>query len=39
MPRTTAAIYDCIRRTLIIIGEDVVNVAYDAPVDPPREQI
>ena len=34
-------IYDlAIRRTLIIIGEDVVNVAYDAPVDlPPREQI
>src|SRR5438309_2450909 len=34
-------IYDlAIRRTLIIIGEDVVNLAYDAPVDlPPREQI
>jgi replicative DNA helicase len=34
-------IYDlAIRRTLIIIGEDVVNVAYDAPVDlAPREQI
>ena len=34
-------IYDlAIRRTLIIIGEDVVNVAYDAPIDlAPREQI
>src|SRR3954466_5419513 len=34
-------IYDlAIRRSLIVIGEDVVNVAYDAPVDlPPREQI
>src|SRR3954462_13504563 len=34
-------IYDlAIRRTLIIIGEDVVNVAYDAPVDlAPRDQI
>src|SRR3954452_12110991 len=34
-------IYDlAIRRTLIIIGEDVVNLAYDAPVDlAPREQI
>jgi replicative DNA helicase len=34
-------IYDlAIRRTLNLIGEDVVNVAYDAPVDlPPREQI
>src|ERR687884_1481601 len=34
-------IYDlAIRRTLIIIGEDMVNVAYDAPVDlPPRDQI
>jgi replicative DNA helicase len=34
-------IYDlAIRRTLIIIGEDMVNVAYDAPVDlAPREQI
>jgi replicative DNA helicase len=29
-----------IRRALILIGEDVVNAAYDAPVDfPPREQI
>src|SRR6188508_1374385 len=34
-------IYDlAIRRTLIVIGEDMVNVAYDAPVDlAPREQI
>src|SRR5688572_30501090 len=34
-------VYDlAIRRTLIIIGEDMVNVAYDAPVDlPPREPI
>jgi replicative DNA helicase len=34
-------IYDlAIRRSLIIIGEDVVNVAYDAPVDfAPRDQI
>ena len=34
-------IYDlAIRRELISIGEDVVNTAYDAPVDePPREQI
>jgi len=34
-------IYDlAIRRSLIIIGEDLVNVAYDAPVDlAPREQI
>src|SRR5437660_4256548 len=34
-------IYDlAIRRTLIIIGEDMVNVAYDAPVDlAPRDQI
>src|SRR3954463_7290851 len=34
-------IYDlAIRRTLIIIGEDLVNDAYDAPVDlAPREQI
>src|SRR6185369_1522034 len=34
-------IYDlAIRRSLIIIGEDLVNVAYDAPIDlPPREQI
>jgi replicative DNA helicase len=28
------------RRSLILIGEDVVNVAYDSPVDfPPKEQI
>lgn len=35
------AIYDlAIRRQLITIGEDIVNVAYDAPVDsPPRTQI
>ena len=34
-------IYDlAIRRELILIGEDTVNVAYDAPVDSsPREQI
>jgi len=34
-------IYDlALRRELITIGEDVVNVAYDAPVDAsPREQI
>ena len=34
-------IYDlAIRRALIVIGEDMVNVAYDAPVDfAPREQI
>jgi replicative DNA helicase len=34
-------IYDlAIRRTLVIIGEEMVNVAYDAPVDlPPRQQI
>ena len=34
-------IYDlALRRSLIGIGEDVVNVAYDAPVDmPPRQQI
>jgi replicative DNA helicase len=34
-------VYDlAIRRTLIIIGEDMVNVAYDAPVDlAPRDQI
>jgi replicative DNA helicase len=34
-------IYDlALRRTLIIIGEDMVNVAYDAPVDlSPRDQI
>ena len=35
------SIYDlALRRELITIGEDVVNVAYDAPVDSsPREQI
>jgi replicative DNA helicase len=34
-------VYDmAIRRHLILIGEDVVNAAYDAPVDfPPRAQI
>ena len=34
-------IYDlAIRRDLILIGEDVVNVAYDAPVETsPRDQI
>jgi replicative DNA helicase len=34
-------IYDlAIRRSLIHIGEDLVNIAYDAPVDmPPRQQI
>src|SRR6476620_6594882 len=34
-------IYDlAIRRSLIVIGEDMVNVAYDAPVDfAPRTQI
>jgi replicative DNA helicase len=34
-------IYDlAIRRNLILIGEDMVNAAYDAPVDfPPKEQI
>ncbi|PTM61732.1 replicative DNA helicase [Phreatobacter oligotrophus] len=34
-------IYDlAIRRNLIVIGEGMVNVAYDAPVDmPPRAQI
>jgi replicative DNA helicase len=34
-------IYDlALRRTLIIIGEDMVNVAYDAPVDlSPGDQI
>src|SRR5262252_2207286 len=34
-------VYDlAIRRHLIVIGEDMVNAAYDAPVDfPPREQI
>lgn len=35
------AIYDlAIRRNLIVIGEDMVNLAYDAPVDsPPQTQI
>src|SRR5690606_23709875 len=35
------AIYDlAIRRALIALGEEMVNVAYDAPVDmPPPEQI
>ncbi len=35
------SIYDlALRRELITIGEEVVNVAYDAPVDSsPREQI
>ena len=35
------AIYDlALRRSLITIGEDMVNVAYDAPLDmPPRNQI
>jgi replicative DNA helicase len=34
-------IYDlAIRRSLIVIGEEMVNVAYDAPVDqPPQDQI
>ena len=34
-------IYDlAIRRNLITVGEELVNVAYDSPVDnPPREQI
>jgi replicative DNA helicase len=34
-------IYDLfIRRSLILLGEEMVNVAFDAPVDsPPREQI
>ena len=34
-------VYDlAIRRALIIIGEDMVNLAYDAPVDSaPRQQI
>ena len=40
-PTTAAPIYDlAIRRDLIRIGEDMVNVAFDAPVDfAPREQI
>jgi replicative DNA helicase len=35
------AIYDlAVRRELILIGEDLVNVAYDSPVDaPPESQI
>ena len=35
------SIYDlAIRRSLIGIGEDMVNIAYDAPVDmAPRDQI
>ena len=35
------AIYDlALRRSLITIGEDMVNVAFDAPLDmPPRNQI
>jgi replicative DNA helicase len=34
-------IYDlAVRRQLILIGEDLVNTAYDSPVDnPPKEQI
>jgi replicative DNA helicase len=34
-------IYDlALRRSLITIGEDMVNIAYEAPVDmPPRDQI
>ncbi|MGO9173765.1 MAG: replicative DNA helicase [Rhodomicrobium sp.] len=34
-------IYDlAVRRELIVIGEDIVNVAYDSPVDaPPESQI
>ncbi len=34
-------LYDlAIRRSLIVVGEDMVNVAYDAPVDfAPQEQI
>ncbi|HTO29996.1 MAG TPA: replicative DNA helicase [Pararhizobium sp.] len=35
------AIYDlALRRSLITIGEDMVNIAYDAPLDmPPQSQI
>ncbi len=35
------SIYDlALRRSLILIGEDMVNVAFDAPVDsPPKSQI
>jgi replicative DNA helicase len=34
-------VYDlAVRRSLIGVGEDMVNIAYDAPVDmPPRQQI
>lgn len=34
-------IYDlAVRRNLIVIGEDLVNTAYDSPIDhPPEEQI
>lgn len=34
-------IYDlCLRRNLIRIGEDMVNIAFDAPIDvPPNQQI
>jgi len=34
-------VYDlAVRRQLIVIGEDMVNAAYDSPVDfPPKEQI
>jgi replicative DNA helicase len=34
-------IYDlAVRRNLVLIGEDMVNIAYDAPVDmPPKSQI
>src|SRR5665213_2255861 len=35
------SVYDlAVRRALISVGEDMVNVAYDAPVDnPPKQQI
>ena len=35
------AVYDlALRRSLITIGEDMVNIAYDAPLDmPPQNQI
>ncbi len=35
------SIYDlALRRSLILIGEDMVNIAFDAPVDmPPKSQI
>ena len=38
---TRSTVYDlAIRRHLILIGEDMVNAAYDSPVDfPPKEQI